>query len=91
MSLSLTYCMLFGALISPTDPIAVMGILEVGARLRAWNWSLLRRIAVQRRGRRGRVRPDCLSVLASGATPDALSSASLLLLREAMAASPSAC
>ncbi|NHZ80729.1 sodium:proton antiporter [Massilia sp. CCM 8695] len=28
LPLSLTYCMLFGALISPTDPIAVMGILK---------------------------------------------------------------
>jgi CPA1 family monovalent cation:H+ antiporter len=28
ISLSLTYCLLFGALISPTDPIAVMGILK---------------------------------------------------------------
>lgn len=28
MPLSLAYCMVFGALISPTDPIAVMGILK---------------------------------------------------------------
>ena len=28
MPLSLAYCLLFGALISPTDPIAVMGILK---------------------------------------------------------------
>lgn len=32
IALPLTYCLLFGALISPTDPIAVMGILKsVGA------------------------------------------------------------
>ena len=28
ISISLLYCLLFGALISPTDPIAVLGILK---------------------------------------------------------------
>ncbi len=38
LHLSFMYCLLFGALISPTDPIAVMGILKsAGAPEKSWN------------------------------------------------------
>ena len=36
ISISLLYCLLFGALISPTDPIAVLGILKSAKAPKTW-------------------------------------------------------
>ena len=53
LHLPLIYCLLFGALISPTDPIAVMGILKIRRRAEGTGTGDRRRVAVQRwRGRR---------------------------------------
>ena len=53
LDISLAYCLLFGALISPTDPIAVLGILKSGRRAQEPGDQDHRRVAVQRRRRRG--------------------------------------
>ena len=50
------YCLLFGALISPTDPIAVLGIPQVRRRAETAGDHHRRRVAVQRRHRGGGVR-----------------------------------
>lgn len=38
LQLPLMYCLLFGALISPTDPIAVMAYSAPPAHRKNWNW-----------------------------------------------------
>ena len=65
LELPLIDCLLFGALISPTDPIAVMGILKRSARRRAGDEDR-RRVAVQRRRGRGGL-PDPAGASARGA------------------------
>ena len=48
-----SHCLLFGALISPTDPIAVLGMLKSAGAPQALGGGDRRRVAVQRRRRRG--------------------------------------
>jgi CPA1 family monovalent cation:H+ antiporter len=55
LDVPLIYCLLFGALISPTDPIAVLGILKSAGAPKSAGDQDHRRVAVQRRRRRRRL------------------------------------
>src|SRR5450830_586476 len=81
IELPLLYCLLFGALISPTDPIAVMGILK-SAKAPADLELVIAGESLFNDGVGVVLFSLLLGILASGTTPT-LGSAAVLLLREA--------
>ena len=69
IALPLAYCLVFGALISPTDPVSVIGILKSAGAPKSLETVHRRRVALQRRRRRGRVRACWAGVVTAGKVP----------------------